>query len=88
MIDKVRKDATVGELFTSHGSLRFSEDYYGEYVHFDIYDSKIEETKRFMISASELESIATSAVLLGIVDPEGLQKACDKVDVQVLNLKM
>jgi len=72
MYDKHREDAHTGELATGHGSLRFAEDYYGEFFYFDMYDSTLQENKRVALSAAEIYAIAKAGVLSGVFDSRSL----------------
>ena len=70
--DKHREDSHSGELYTGHGSVRFAEDFDGEYFYFDVYDSALNENKRIMLSVSEMYAIAKAGVLVEGFDVESL----------------
>ena len=72
MYDKHREDANSGELVTGHGTVRFAEDYYGEYFYFDVYDSVLNENKRIMLSTAEIYAFAKAGVLTEVVDLNAL----------------
>jgi len=80
MYSSYRKDAHAGEILTDNGSLRFAEDYHGEYFYFDVYDSSLEETKRIILSPSEVYAIAKVGVLTESFDVESLAHACEDIN--------
>ena len=79
MYDKHREDANAGEMITDHGTVRFAEDFDGEYFYFDVYDSVLQETKRIMLSPSEIHAIAKVGVLVEAFEPESLGADTDEI---------
>ena len=79
MFDSHREDAHAGEMYTENGSLRFSESFDGEYFHFDMYDSILNETKRIMMTPSEIYAIAKAGVLTECIDVSVLEEECGEI---------
>ena len=74
-----REDAHAGEIPHESGYIGFSESFDGEYIHFDVFDGNIDETKRFSLTPDEIVAIAKVGYLIEALDIDRLVEECDEI---------
>jgi hypothetical protein len=74
-----RETAHAGEIPYEDGYLGFSESFDGEYFHFELFDGRLDETKRISLTPQEIEAIAKVGYLTESIEVDRLVEECESI---------
>ena len=74
-----RETAHAGEIPYEEGYLGFSESFDGEYFHFELFDGRLDETKRISLTPQEIEAIAKVGYLTESIEIDRLVEECESI---------